>query len=99
MAIVEDSILFAWDVLLQNHGERRVRQILVQLLQRTDDSNARTTLPSIRLQHDRKLQSMLPHEFLGFSKALGGYSTCQKSGTRQPLGGVLQLLQDLMLGL
>ena len=42
---------------------------------------------------------MLPHEFLSFSKALGGHSTCQKSGARQPLSGAFQLLQDLMLGL
>src|SRR5215470_4595737 len=42
---------------------------------------------------------MTPHEFLSFSKALGGCSTCQKSGIREPFGGVLQLLKDLILGL
>src|SRR5882672_8912453 len=99
VAIIKDPILLAGDILLQNRRERRVRQITAQLLRGADDRHPRATLPGIRFQHDRKLQPMPPHEFLSFSKALGGCSTCQQSGRGQPFSGVLQLFQDLILGL
>src|SRR5262252_9443098 len=74
--IVENAILFASNVLLQNHRERRVRQILVQLLHGTDDRHSRATLAGIRLQNDRELQALPPHEFPSLSKSVGSRSTC-----------------------
>src|SRR6266550_841727 len=99
VAIIKDAILLAWDILLQDRRERRAGQILAQLLRRSDDRHTRATLPSIRFQHHRKLQPVLPHEFLGLGNAFCGHSALQESGTWQPRCGIFQLLQDLVLGL
>ena len=61
VAVVKDPVFLAGDVFLQDNWIRCLRQVFLQLRKRTNDADARATLPDIRLHHHRKLQAVTPH--------------------------------------